>query len=135
MLGLVESSLFNFGIFPAVSARFFVYFCGFPDYLNILGFQISTLAIIMLALLIISAYFIFAGGQIAVMITDFIQGSFTNIVFIFIIIYIIMQVSWPQIGEAVLKAPADASLVNPFHGKNVEDFGMWYLSFDEFGGE
>ena len=31
------SGIINFGIFPAVSARFFIYFCGLPTSVNIAG--------------------------------------------------------------------------------------------------
>ncbi len=45
------SGIFNFGIFPAVSARFFIYFCGLPKSVDVFGLQISTFAVIMFVLL------------------------------------------------------------------------------------
>ncbi len=127
------SGVVNFGIAPAVGARFFIYFCGLPGHFSVAGVSISTFAVIMLILLSIALYFIFAGGQIAVMVTDFIQGTFTNIVFIIIIVYMMTLFDWSQITEALLKAPADASLVHPFHAKNVEDFDMWYFLIGTIG--
>ena len=127
------SGILNFGIFPAVGARFFVYFCGFPEHFAILGFSVSSFALVMLLLLGISLYFSVSGGQIAVMVTDFVQGTFTNIMFLVIVGYLMTQFSWTQVCEALMQAPADASMVNPFRAGNVEDFDMWYFVIGIFG--
>ena len=65
-----SAGLINFGIFPAVGARFFIYFCGFPPTITFLGFELSTFALLMILLLSISLYFVFTGGQIAVIIAE-----------------------------------------------------------------
>lgn len=84
------SGILNFGIFPSIGARFFMYFCRFPEYFSLPGFdfQIQTYAFIMIVLLAISAAFIFIGGQITIMFTDFIQGIFTTLVFAVIVGYL-----------------------------------------------
>ena len=41
------SGLINFGIFPSVGARFFIYFCGLPQSFNLLGLEISSYPIVM----------------------------------------------------------------------------------------
>jgi SSS family solute:Na+ symporter len=58
-----SAGLINFGIFPAVGARFFIYFCGLPDIITIINFDVNTFAFIMIILLSISLYFVFTGGQ------------------------------------------------------------------------
>ncbi len=126
ILGFVSGTL-NFGIFPAVGARFFIYFCGLPEKVLIASIPFPTFPLVMIILLSLSLYFTFAGGQITVMVTDFIQGIICNIFIIIIIIYIAMFFNWSQITEALLTAPKDASLVHPIHSKNVEDFNVWYF--------
>jgi len=121
------SGLINFGIFPAVGARFFIYFCGLPHTFSVLGLDVSTFAVTMLILLGISIYFVTAGGQIAVIIADFFQGMFVNIVFVAIILFAFFYVDWGVIQEALSKAPEDASLINPFKTSQVEDFNFWYF--------
>ena len=121
------SGIINFGIFPAVGSRFFIYFCGFPDYFIFLGISISTFAFIMFFLLAVSIYFVFAGGQIAVLVADFIQGIFVNTIFIVIIFWIVFNFDWSAIFLGVTKASADASLINPFHTSQVKDFNFWYF--------
>ena len=127
------SGIINFGIFPAVSARFFIYFCGLPQTIDIFGVSVSTFALIMIVILWIPLYFVFSGGQIAVMITDFLQGIFVNAVFIVIIIVLMLKVNWAQIFQAVSQAPANASLINPFKTGSTKDYNFWYFFIGMIG--
>ena len=45
------SGVINFGIFPAVTARFFIYYCGFPQTVPVFGLSVSTFALVMFILL------------------------------------------------------------------------------------
>ena len=96
-----SAGLINFGIFPAVGSQFFINYCGFPD--NIFG--ISTYPLVMIFLLSISLYFVFKGGQIAVIIADFFQGVFVTVVFLLIMIFFFFSVSWDQISESLTNTP------------------------------
>jgi SSS family solute:Na+ symporter len=127
------SGIINFGIFPAVSARFFIYFCGLPQTVNVLGLHVSTFALIMILILWIPLYFVFSGGQIAVMITDFLQGIFVNAVFIAIVIILMLKVDWAHIFQTLAQAPADASLVNPFKTGSTKDYNFWYFFIGMIG--
>ena len=77
------AGIINFGIFPAVGAQFFIHYCGLPE--SILGVPIFPL--VMIVLLSVSLYFVYTGGQIAVIIADFFQGVFVNITFIVMIFF------------------------------------------------
>ncbi len=133
--GLVAfiSGLINFGIFPAVGARFFIYFCGLPHDIAILGLAVPTFPLVMIVLLGIALFFVFTGGQIAVIVTDFAQGLFVNVVFVAIVLYLFVQVDWTQIIEALASAPQEASLINPFKTSHVEDFNLVYFLIGIFG--
>jgi SSS family solute:Na+ symporter len=126
--GLVAwfSGIINFGIFPAVGARFFIYFCGFPD-------TITVYAIIMAILLAFALYFTFVGGQIAVVVTDFLQGIFTNIAFVVILIFVLVKFPWPEITSTLLTAPENASLLHPYKTQNAQDFNLWFYLILAFG--
>jgi len=113
------SGIINFGIFPSVGARFFIYFCGFPD-------TLAVYVLIMVVLLSFALFFTFLGGQIAVIVTDFIQGTFCNIMFIVILIIVLSMFSWSQITESLSMAPQNASLLHPFHTQKSEDFNIWF---------
>jgi len=121
------SGIVNFGIFPAVGARFFIYFCGLPQAFDLLGVAIPSFPVVMFVFLSIALYFVFAGGQIAVLITEFLQGIFANTVFLVLIVLLLFMVDWRHIYEALTSAPADASLLNPYHTSNVKDFNLWYF--------
>ncbi len=127
------SGIINFGIFPAVGARFFIYFCGLPQTYSVFGVSISTFASLMILLLALALFFVFSGGQIAVIITDFIQGVFVNFVFIAIVLFLLHKFNWSHIYQALETAPKDASLINPFHTSHLKDFNFWYFLIGVIG--
>lgn len=126
------SGLINMIIFPSVTARFFIYFCGIPE-IGQIGPYSGTFILVAGLMVAIPLFFTLTGGHIAVMFTDFIQGVFVNIVFVGIVILLIIQVDWGQIGEAVNQAPEKASLVNPFKATEVQDFNIWFFFIGMFG--
>lgn len=123
------SGIINFGIFPSVGARFFIYFIGLPETFPFLGFQVSTFVVMMILLLLVALFFVFAGGQIAVIVADFIQGVFTNSVFVILIIFFFVTLDWSQIYDALISAQTspNASLINPLKTSEVDDFNFWYF--------
>jgi solute:Na+ symporter, SSS family len=121
------SGTLNFGIFPAVGARFFIYYCGLPTKIGAFGFEISTFAAVMFILLTIALFYCFLGGQISVMVTDFLQATFCSIVFIIVIAFLLSMFRWEQITESLSMASQDASLVHPFRTSQVKDFNVWFF--------
>lgn len=130
-----SSGILNFGIFPAVAARFFVYFCGLPDHFHIPGIEyaIPSIALIMFVDLGLALSFVNMGGQISVMITEVVQGMFCSFAFIVVAATVLVKVSWPEMMQALSMAPKDASMINPFHTSKVSDFNIWYQLIGVFG--
>jgi SSS family solute:Na+ symporter len=87
----------------------------------------------MIFLLSVSLWFVFSGGQVTVMITDFLQGIFVNVAMIAIVLYFVFTTDWKLIQEALQSAPANASLINPDHTSQVKDFNFWYFLIGVFG--
>jgi SSS family solute:Na+ symporter len=86
-----------------------------------------------MALLLSTAiFFVFLGGQIAVMVTDFLQGVFCNITFLVIILYLLMKFSWGEIGETMLAAPAGKSMVDPLGIGAESQFNAYYWLISAF---
>ena len=56
------SGILNYGIFPAVSARFFVYYCGLPETLHWGGVAIPTFGVLMAIFLALALYFVLMGS-------------------------------------------------------------------------
>ncbi len=126
------SGIINFGIFPAVGARFFIYFCGLPESVNFLGLEFAMFPLLIILLLLFSLYFVFAGGQIAVIITDFIQGSLVNIAFLIIIIFMLLNFEYDAVMAALQTAPEEASLLNPFKTSRAKDFNFTFFLISIF---
>lgn len=116
-----------FGIFPAIGARFFIYFCGLPETIFVLGIEVSSFVAVMIILLAISLLYTWLGGQIAVIITDFCQYFFCNITFVAIVIFFLWTVDWSRVTEIFVSTPEGNSLVHPFKGENIEEFNVWYF--------
>ena len=121
------SGIVNFGIFPAVGARFFIYFCGLPPELHVAGATLSTFVVLMVGLLAVSLFFVFTGGQVAVILTDFLQGTFVNVVIVVMGVLLLVLFPPHRIFEALSDAPADRSLINPFHTGQARDFNVWFF--------
>ncbi|MCL5104783.1 MAG: sodium:solute symporter [Armatimonadetes bacterium] len=129
------SGMLNFGIFPAVAARFFIYFCGLPDHFHIPGieFAFPSIALVMIIDLGFALTFVNMGGQVSVMITEVVQGMFSSFAFIVVVATILVKVSWPEMVQAMSMAPKNASMLNPFHTSGVKDFNVWYNLIALFG--
>jgi len=95
------AGIINFGIFPAVGAQFFINYCGLPD--SFLGLPVYPM--VMIFLLSISLYFVYTGGQIAVIIADFFQGIFATFVLIVVVLYLFFSVGWDQVEESLEQTP------------------------------
>ncbi len=130
------AGIINFAIFPSVGARFFQYFMGLPtDMFIMVGtIQIDVVYLTLLVLLIgISLAFTLVGGQIAVMVTDFIQGTFLNIVFVIIGFFILFTFGWDQIGTAIQNVSDNASMINPMSSGDVDNFNISFFLIMAFG--
>lgn len=127
------SGILNFGIFPAVGARFFIYLCGLPIEINVGSVAIPTFAAIMFILLSVSLLFTFLGGQIAIIATDFFQGILGSITFILIIIFLFYMFPWANIVAGLSGAPLDKSMIHPMQTSGVKDFNIWYFLIAAFG--
>jgi SSS family solute:Na+ symporter len=126
MLSFV-AGVVNFGIMPAVSARFFIYFCGIPTDLPMFGMQVPSYPFIMAVLLISALAITYAGGQITIIITDFVQGLFSNIVFTFLLGFILLKFDWSVMVKGLQMAPEGASMIHPFHTGQATEFNFWFF--------
>ena len=95
------AGIINFGIFPAVGAQFFINYCGLPD--SFMGIPVYPL--VMILLLGVALYFVYTGGQIAVIIADFFQGVFVTVVLFWIVLYLFFTIGWDQVSESLEQTP------------------------------
>lgn len=120
------TGIINFGLFPAVGGRLFMYLSGMPEVFTIADIEISVYAFILFLLILTALVFTFLGGQITVLVTDFIQGAFCAVGFLLIILVVFNLYDWSTVMEAAAMAPENASRINPFKTSKAEDFNAWY---------
>jgi len=112
------AGIINFGIFPAVGAQFFISYCGLPE--SFVGIPVYPL--VMIILLSISLYFVYTGGQIAVIIADFFQGIFATLVLIVVALYLFFTVSWEQVSDSLEQTPLQLASEEIMNLQNDEEF-------------
>ena len=128
------SGVVNYGIFPMVSVKFLMAFCKIPTYAEWLGVNWNLYGILLAFCIGMGVFFAAFGGQIAIMVTDFLQGVICNVAFVIFIFFIFKLgewdvsgglVSWEQISEALCKEDG-YSHIDPFNSNKLSDFNIWY---------
>jgi SSS family solute:Na+ symporter len=127
------SGIINYGIFPAVGARFFVYYCGWPQHFQIAGATIPTFAAVMAVALGSALIFTLMGGQLTAMVTDCIEGLISGVMFVIVAFALLYMFDWSVISATLLDVPEGKSLVNPFKTSEVKDFNIWFVLIGIFG--
>lgn len=123
------SGIINFGIFPSVGARFFMAVLKIPG--DAVWHGISVYALFLIVLIAVSFLFAVIGGQIAVMVTDFIQGAFMNIAIVVVVIAAIGVIGIPTITDTLMKGISldnqrelDAAVSQVASGTPVEEISF-----------
>jgi SSS family solute:Na+ symporter len=122
------AGVLNMGIFPAVSAGFFIHYLGLPGELAVAGLRVPTLLVVMLIAEGTSVALCFWGGQITLVVTDFLQSVLVNLMLIVVVIYLARMFSWQQVATAFSSAPAADALIHPYRaGAGVEVGKVFFL--------
>ena len=118
----------NYAIFPAVGARFIIYYLDLPLCVTILGCSCSTFAFVMLVILGAACLIACAGGQVTIMVTDCIQGILNYPMSLCIVAFLLWKFTWGEdMLPALLARPAGESFINPFDIGNLRDFNLFYV--------
>src|SRR5437773_129569 len=130
--------ILNYGIFPAISSRFFVYFMDLPQTVHLFGFELATTTLIMAGYLACVLVMLTMGGQITLMVTDCAEGLVSLLILLLAIGAVFLTVRWPQIVDVLgRQRPRNESMMNPFDAWGVADFNFWFvlmkLLFDIYG--
>ena len=122
------SGVVNYGLFPAVGARFIVYFCGLPVETEIFGWVFPTFVLLMAAFLGVAVIISTLGGQITIMVTDCIQGLLSYPIYVVIVGFIIFRFSWfRDMAPVLMDRPEGKSMINPFDIGKLRDFNLFYV--------
>src|SRR5688572_11553365 len=121
------SGILNYGIFPAISARFFIYFLHLPQTVQLGPIEMSTFALLMLSYLAVTVFLVTIGGQVTLMVTDCVEGLLSHVIYIAIAVAVFFVVSWSQVVHVMSSTPPGYSMIDPFNADKVEDFNFWFV--------
>ena len=113
---------------PAIAARFFIYFFDLPFYYTVFGVKLSTYASLMVLTMSIALFIIFAGGSVALLVTDCIQGIMCYPMFMLIVFFALYKFSWSDhIVPVMFDRVPGQSFMNPFDISHMRDFNVFML--------
>ena len=127
------AGVINYGIFPAVAARFFIYYVGLPDTVQMLGVSVPAFAICMFVFLGTAVVVVLFGGQMAIMVSDCLQGMLTFVMIFVVTLVVLGRFRWGQMCEAMLAKPAGESMLDPFDSFGIQDFNIWFALIGVIG--
>jgi SSS family solute:Na+ symporter len=121
------SGVLNYGIFPAVGARFFVNYCGLPQTVTLVGLSVPTFAILMAIFIGLALFLTLVGGQLTIMVCDCLEGLLSNVLYLLVAGGLLCIIKWSDIYTALAAAPPGQSMLNPFDTGRAKDFNIWYV--------
>ena len=121
------AGIFNYGIFPAVGARFLIYYLDLPTSLSWGGWSIPTLAVMMFCFLTFAVVLVTLGGQLTVMTSDAVQGLLSYPMYVAVFFAVIYLFSYEQMETALLDRPPGKSMMNPFDTYALRDFNVFFV--------
>lgn len=113
---------------PAVAARFFIYLLGIPHKVEAFGYEISSFVVLMVFVLLLALTVIMVGGQLALLVTDCLQGLMSYPIFVIFTVFLLTHFSWfDQIAPTMLDRAPGESYFNPFDVQELRDFNIFAL--------
>jgi SSS family solute:Na+ symporter len=70
---------------------------------------------------------------VTVMVTDCLQGIFVGVAVLIFAFFLLDKFSFDTLEQAMALAPADASMIHPYHTSKVKDFNAWFYLIAMFG--
>ena len=119
------SGIINMAIFPIVAGRFFAYFSGLPMQFELFGLMIPTVHVLTAVLIGTAIAFALMGGQVSVIVTDFIQAIVMSFMFIALGYFVYRAIAWDSIVTAFTQSDKAEQLLNPFANKG--EFGLKFF--------
>jgi SSS family solute:Na+ symporter len=115
-----------------VTARFFIAMLGLPPGFTVMGVQLETFPAVMAALLSFAVFMVFAGGMLAVLVTDFFQGVFCFCTFVAVCWWVMLRFPWIELEETMLMLPAGKSMLDPLGLSEERNFNVVYWLISAF---
>ncbi len=122
------SGIINYALFPAVGARFLVYFLDLPTHVAFLGMSWPTFGLLMAGFLSLAVIIVCMGGQITIMTTDCVLGILSYPLYMVVVIAIILMFPWfDQMAPSLMDRPVGESMLDPYDIHNLRDFNLFFV--------
>jgi SSS family solute:Na+ symporter len=121
------AGLLNFGIIPAVGARFMVFLFGLPLDVPFLGLHVPTYVLLMGLFLGINLVLTLTGGLITIMMTNCVEGIVAQLLYLVLIIGLLCTFKWSDMAAVLSDQPPHQSLINPMDSSGLTHFNMWFV--------
>lgn len=122
------SGIINYAIFPAVGARFLIYYLDLPSYVELGGWALPSFQLVMALFLGAALLITLLGGQVTVLVTDCVQGLFSYPMYLLILAFILWRFDWgSQVMPVLCSGEPGHSLLSPFEIENLRDFNAFYV--------
>ena len=102
----------NMALFPTIGANFLLHFLGLPESFLLLGLQVTTVPFLVALLLFLAVFFTFLGGQVTVVLTDYIQSVVMAVGFGVIFFLVIKNMGVRPVFESVYESKGESAF-NP----------------------
>ncbi len=113
---------------PAIAVNFFIFFLGLPHRVSIFGFSITTFTLILVVIMVLALLCIWPGGRVSLIMTDTFQGLLCYPVFVIIVCYILLNISWNgEVAPTMMDRVVGESFINPYDISKLRDFNIFAL--------
>lgn len=126
------AGIINYGIFPIVGARFFIHFCDLPQQVAIGPVTLPMTCVLCALFLSVALFFVLRGGQMQIMVTDFMGGIVCGLLFLVVVASVMWTFSLEQFFAGIADREPGRSMVNPFDTAKMGDFNIWYVAISLF---
>ena len=122
------SGILNYAIFPAVGARFLIYFLDLPIFTDIFGWHFPTFGLLMACFLTLALLVACCGGQVTIMVTDCIQGILSYPMYLIVIVAIFWKMSYMRdMAPILLDQVPGKSFLSPYDISQLRTFNLFYI--------
>ncbi|MGD9633247.1 MAG: sodium:solute symporter [Pirellulales bacterium] len=126
------AGIINYGVFPIVGARFFIHFCDLPQQLTLGPLTLPMTGVLCAMFLSVALFFVLRGGQMQIMVTDFMQGIICGVLFLVVVASVMWTFSLEQFFAGMADREPGRSMLNPFDTAKMGDFNVWYVAISLF---
>lgn len=129
---LAVSGILNLAIFPIMASQFLAEFLNAPETIEFAGLAIPFVPALMAMLIGLALVFTYAGGMVAVILTDFVQSVLIAVMVFVITFLVIKDVGFSGIHETVTENLGERGY-NPFLGGAGHEYGTLFIVWMVFG--